>query len=251
LRLYYNTDIKLYMDVDVMAKEAKTNRSPRKPKNPPDLNTLGGRIKHLRLNAGMKVTEFAEKANLLYPAAFGETDPAKDGGMSRISKWEACGYPLNETKGQMPPIHAIVKMAKVLDCEVGYLLCEFDCPRRDNADIQAVTGLSNEAIDNLKQITLNQDRRSIGNIHKLRLKAINAMLEGAAENFNPTGLMWDSVSTLLFDIDSMDVELSVKNADGVQLNVDPEIHKTVAINALKDKIFERMLTKQEDTNNDT
>ena len=157
-------------------------------------------------------------------------------------------------KGTQPvKVEQIQKLCEIFDCEVGYLLCEFDCPRRDNADIQAVTGLSNEAIDNLKQIALNQNRKIIANAHKLRLKAINALLDGAAANFSDVsviGFMWDSISTLLFDIDSMDVELSIRSADGVQLNVDPEIHKTVAINALKDKIFERMLTKQEETNND-
>jgi len=131
-------------------RKTDTNRKPRTPKHAPDLNTLGGRIKALRIARGMKAEQLAKQAGLLYPAAFGETDPAKDGGKSRISKWEACKFPLGSDRRQQPPIHAITAMARVLDCEVGYLLCEFDELTRATTDICRETGLTAAAVDVVK-----------------------------------------------------------------------------------------------------
>ena len=41
----------------------------------------------------------------------------------------------------------VLQMCKIFDCELGYLLCEYDCKTRDATDVQKVTGLSKNAID--------------------------------------------------------------------------------------------------------
>ena len=46
----------------------------------------------------------------------------------------------------LPQFEDMLKMCEVFDCELGYLLGEFDCKTREATDIQAKTGLSEKAI---------------------------------------------------------------------------------------------------------
>lgn len=45
-------------------------------------------------------------------------------------------------------------IANILDCEVGYLVGEFDCRKREVADIQEEIGLSEKAIENLRALNV-------------------------------------------------------------------------------------------------
>lgn len=45
-------------------------------------------------------------------------------------------------------------IANLLDCEVGYLVGEFDCKKREVADIQEEIGLSEKAIENLRALNV-------------------------------------------------------------------------------------------------
>ena len=60
------------------------------------------------------------------------------------------------------------------ECEMGYLLCEYDLPTRANTDIHAETGLSDEAINTLKE--LYRDSKDNPEYAAL-LKTLNAILE--------------------------------------------------------------------------
>lgn len=59
-----------------------------------------------------------------------------------IAKWE---------KGEeCPPLDVLLTLCELYHCELGYLLCEYDCRTKENTDIQKVTGLSEKAIKKLK-----------------------------------------------------------------------------------------------------
>lgn len=59
-----------------------------------------------------------------------------------IAKWE---------RGEeLPPLDVLCALCVPFNCEVGYLLCEYDCKKRRNADIQEETGLTEDAINALR-----------------------------------------------------------------------------------------------------
>lgn len=62
-----------------------------------------------------------------------------------IAKWEN-----GET---LPNLETFFNMCKLFKCELGYLLCEYDCKTKAATDIYALTGLSENAINKL--ITIN------------------------------------------------------------------------------------------------
>lgn len=95
---------------------------------------IGQRMKDERKAAGIKsqdvLAEYLEKNN--YRSFKRQT----------IAKWE---------KGEeCPPLDVLLTLCKLYNCELGYLLCEYDCKTRENTDIQKVTGLSEDAIDKLR-----------------------------------------------------------------------------------------------------
>lgn len=59
-----------------------------------------------------------------------------------ISKWEK-GTSVEIT------LNMLLELCRVFDCELGYLLCEYDCKTRAATDISQQTGLSEEAVKNL------------------------------------------------------------------------------------------------------
>jgi transcriptional regulator with XRE-family HTH domain len=58
-----------------------------------------------------------------------------------IANWEKGKY--------LPSLEDMIKLCIIFDCEVGYLLCEQNCKTREVTDIQAVSGLSENAIQKL------------------------------------------------------------------------------------------------------
>ena len=69
----------------------------------------------------------------------------------QLSRWEN-GYVL-------PPYDTLMRMCKIFECEIGYLLCEEgyeESKTRAITDIQKETGLSLEAVNYIKQLSLNE-----------------------------------------------------------------------------------------------
>lgn len=62
-----------------------------------------------------------------------------------ISKWEK-GTSVEIT------LNMLLELCRVFDCELGYLLCEYDCKTRAATDISQQTGLSEEAVKNLSNL---------------------------------------------------------------------------------------------------
>ena len=44
-------------------------------------------------------------------------------------------------------------LAEIFQCQIGYLLCEYDCKTQSNAAISEITGLSDNAINTLKKVS--------------------------------------------------------------------------------------------------
>lgn len=92
---------------------------------------IGQRIRLERRNAGFSRQE-----------DFGEALGLCTSSRQTIGKWE---------NGKLlPSLDDFFKMCKVFDCELGYLLCEYDCKTREATDIQQTIGLSEKAINVLK-----------------------------------------------------------------------------------------------------
>lgn len=63
-----------------------------------------------------------------------------------ISDWE-------KGKKKEIPLHTLVCLCNIFNCDMGYLLGEYDCRTRPVTDIHAYTGLSETAIETLHALT--------------------------------------------------------------------------------------------------
>lgn len=91
---------------------------------------LGRRIRRRRKELGITQVEFAMSLNL------------SEDSRAMISKWE---------NGLALPTTALIPdICKILCCDVGYLFGEYELPTRELSDISAETGLSVEAINELR-----------------------------------------------------------------------------------------------------
>lgn len=91
---------------------------------------IGKRLKDERKAAGLKsqdaLAEYLAKKN--YRSFKRQT----------IAKWE--------NGEECPPLDVLLTLCEKYKCELGYLLCEYDCKTKENTDIQKATGLSEDAI---------------------------------------------------------------------------------------------------------
>ncbi len=115
-----------------------------------DWGKIGGRIKTERKARGMSMDDLA--------AELGTTRQS-------ISKWE-------KGEGVEITLNMLLSLCNVFDCELGYLLGEFDCKTRAETDVCEKTGLSPKAVKNL--LTLR--RLSIPK-REIEPKNINGKLE--------------------------------------------------------------------------
>lgn len=95
-----------------------------------DLKKIGERIQSERITADLSKVELA-----------------KEVGCSRqlIAKWEKGDGTLF--------LNEMLAMCNLFDCELGYLLCEYDCKTRTATDIHEETGLSEDAVNKLHEWT--------------------------------------------------------------------------------------------------
>ena len=91
---------------------------------------IGERIRQQRIEAGYKTqSAFAEALGLQYDSR------------QSVGAWEQ--------GKRLPPLNILLKMCELFDCEIGFLLYEYDCKTREETDISAATGLSEKAIRRL------------------------------------------------------------------------------------------------------
>lgn len=87
---------------------------------------IGERIKKEREAQGMTLEQLAQALNTTRQS---------------VSKWEKGLGTLD--------MDSVLRMCEIFGCEIGYLACEFDQKTRENADICASTGLTEDAVDRL------------------------------------------------------------------------------------------------------
>lgn len=88
--------------------------------------------------------------------------------LSKIFKSESSGKTLRawENGERLPDLDSLVRMADLFDCDVGYLLCDYNERTRDCADICRLTGLSGSAAETLIGMKLydNSDNIQVLNL---------------------------------------------------------------------------------------
>lgn len=94
---------------------------------------IGERIKEERENKKLTQEELAEKVGKLT----GHTTLKRQ----TVAGWER-GTPIKK-------IEQLTALCEIYECDMSYLLCEYDCKRIASVEISKVTGLSEMAIDSL------------------------------------------------------------------------------------------------------
>jgi len=115
-----------------------------------DPKKIGERIRKERIEANLNQGPFAKELGF------------SSGSRQTVTNWE---------RGErLPDFEIMLKMCKLFDCELGYLLCEQDCKTREATDVQAATGLTESAIRTLLSI----------NKYNYCASALNQLLEHRA-----------------------------------------------------------------------
>ena len=93
---------------------------------------IGMRLRTERKNLKLTQEELASQLNI--------------SSRQRVARWE------NGT--ELPVLSDLLRMCDLFGCEIGYLLCDYDCKTRTATDIQKETGLNEQTIDFLRQAKL-------------------------------------------------------------------------------------------------
>lgn len=128
-----------------------------------DFQKIGDRIKTERTNATVRSHTGKEKSMT-------QSDLADELGVTRqtIAKWE---------HGEdIPQLSDFLRLCNLFGCELGYMLCEYDCKTRAATDIQAETGLSEMAIGRIAASTSGRGIRMYTQSRDLDRKALDEML---------------------------------------------------------------------------
>mgnify|MGYP000136342223 CR=1 FL=1 len=92
------------------------------------------------------------------------------------------GYAYRQTYGKIEncetelTLFTLYRLCEIFECDIGYLLGEYPTKKRDTADVQKVTGLSEKSIETLKRLKNSSymDKSIINNLYAL--KAIDFLL---------------------------------------------------------------------------
>lgn len=88
----------------------------------------GKRLKEARKNLGYSLEKVAELCGIQQ--------------YQTVSSWE--------NGNSTPSIEKLIKLADLYDCEIGYLIGEYDCKRRTIDSVEKITGLSEKAVESLE-----------------------------------------------------------------------------------------------------
>ena len=131
---------------------------------------IGRRIKKERKRLKISQIELAAKVSVLLNCGAVEAETV---GQSTVSNWEAGKV--------MPPIDKLACLAEILECDVGYLLCDYDDRKITTKWISEKTGLSAIATNRLrnmqKRVQTEQTGKWQGSLQEQELSAINTLLE--------------------------------------------------------------------------
>lgn len=187
---------------------------------------IGERLKAERKNAGFKshdtLCDYIQEHN--YRSFTRQT----------IAKWE---------KGlELPPLDVLCTLCVPFKCEVGYLLCEYDCKTRENTDIKEAIGLSEFAIDTLKHY---KDKEEVTELDIKELDIIDRLLcsdvfnDKIIEKIKDYGL---SLKHCLDILNNVDVQMTDHHEDYANYTVEDEKRYFLICD------LEKLLIKEIDTN---
>lgn len=95
------------------------------------MSEIGKRIHQERLAKGLGQKEFLRRIFM------------SESSTKTLTAWE---------RGErLPDLDSLCKMSELFQCDIGYLLCDFDTRRHENADICMETGLSEESVSLLRK----------------------------------------------------------------------------------------------------
>lgn len=99
---------------------------------------IGKRIREERKDRKLRQDQLAEELSSRLNAGGHIVETISQG---TISSWE---------RGKtIPPIEKMACLAEIFQCDIGYLLCDYDMAHRDSVDVASLTGLSDRAANNL------------------------------------------------------------------------------------------------------
>ena len=116
---------------------------------------IGMRLRTERKNLKLTQEELASQLNI--------------SSRQRVARWE------NGT--ELPVLSDLLRMSDLFGCEIGYLLCDYDCKTRTATDIQKETGLSEAAIARIGSSTSGSGVRLYTKQRDLERKALNYVIE--------------------------------------------------------------------------
>ena len=105
---------------------------------------IGDRIKSLREAAGFTQEQLASKMDAL-------ERKEKLTKQNTISSWE--------NGKTLPPLGRLIALSVVFNCDISYLLCDYDERKRDISDISNLTGLSEKAVNFIVDLGKEPDSR--------------------------------------------------------------------------------------------
>lgn len=94
---------------------------------------IGKRIKALRKENHLTQDQLAAQIDIIVP-------PVNEKGLrqSTISGWE---------KGsQLPPLQKLIALSEIFQCDIAYLLCDYDKKKKDVSEVSDFIGLSEQAV---------------------------------------------------------------------------------------------------------
>lgn len=92
-----------------------------------------------------------------------------------ISRWE-------KGEGVEITLNMLLRICDIFGCELGYLLCEYDCKTREVTDICSVTGLSERAVAHIVSMyRVSGDSNGNENVARNGMELLNILLESGVE----------------------------------------------------------------------
>lgn len=147
---------------------------------------IGARIRAERKKLGLSQQELCDKINLSQRATLGRFESGT-----------------SET-----PLWVLVELCRVFDCELGYLLCEYDQRNRVNTDLCEATRLSEKAVENI--FDLNRGTKPlIGDLRTENIKTLDKILSNKELKYLLEAISdyRNSITNKHSDKDSQDFEL--------------------------------------------
>lgn len=98
-----------------------------------------------KISMGMIKSEFVDKileriSDAIKEKNYKISEVIKKTGISKSA------YYSRITRSQLPPLEALLRICAILECDCGYLLCEFDEPVKDATNVKQATNLTYESI---------------------------------------------------------------------------------------------------------